>query len=150
MIFRYALWRLERQQRAYERETQAKINAFQKKKVPLDVLDDLYKARNRYAATIEVIRLRAHSEMLRSKAQRLNIPVPPESQWETDGEHNPIKLPHMTPAMQTDLRRAIRQEQRERREMWTIVVKDVVVPIGGILISVLSLMIAWAALHIKR
>jgi hypothetical protein len=58
-------------------------------------------------------------------------------------------LAYMTPTMQTDLRRAIRQE-RERREMWTMVVKDVVVPIGGIVISVLSLMIAWAALHIKR
>jgi hypothetical protein len=145
-----ALWRLERQQKAFERDTQSKINTGLENKVPLDRLHDLYEARTRYAAFIEVIRLRAYSERLRSKAQRLNIPVPPENEWETGGYYNPSKLAYMTPTMQTDLRRAIRQEQRERREMWTMVVKDVVVPIGGIVISVLSRMIAWAALHIKR
>lgn len=149
MIFD-ALWRLERQQKALEKRNREQINAGLKKKIPVDKLHDLYEASEKFAAFIEVIRQRALSEKLRSKAWRLNIPVPPESEWETGGHHNPNKLPYMTPAMQTELRRSIRQEQKERREVWTIVVKDVVVPIGGIVISVLSLMIAWAALHVKH
>jgi hypothetical protein len=148
MIFD-ALWGLERKQRALARDTNAKINAGIGN-IPKERLDELYKASANYVAFIEVVRQRALSDRLRSKAWRLNVPVPPENQWETGGDHNPAKLAYMTPAMQTDLRRAIRQEQRERREMWTMVMKDLVVPIGGILISVLSLMIAWAALHIKH
>jgi hypothetical protein len=33
--------------------------------------------------------------------------------------------------------------------MWIVVVKDVVIPIGGILISVISLLIAYAALKLN-
>ena len=47
---------------------------------------------------------------------------------------------------QTQLRKDIRQENKER----TAVIKDVVMPIAGIIISILSLMIAYAALHLKQ
>lgn len=59
-------------------------------------------------------------------------------------------LRFMSPAIQTELRKAIRQKQKERREMCVTVVKDIVVPIGGILISIFSLVIAYAALKLKH
>jgi hypothetical protein len=47
---------------------------------------------------------------------------------------------------QKQLRKDIRQENKEG----TAVMKDLVVPIGGIIISILSLLIAYAALHLKQ
>jgi hypothetical protein len=48
------------------------------------------------------------------------------------------------------LRKAIRQEQKERREAITAIIKDVISPIGALIISILSLLIAYAALKLKH
>ena len=89
----------------------------------------------------------AASRALARDARRLNVPLPVYSDaamWEKVlGEFYAL-----TPQGYADLRTAIRQERKERREVWMAWIKDVVVPIGGIVISILSLMIAYAALKI--
>ena len=90
------------------------------------------------------------TDQLLKLADHLGLPTPPygdEEAWELD--ENKISH-HLRLKAQTQLRKDIRQEQKERREMWTMVVKDIIAPIGGIIISVLSLLIAYAALKLKH
>jgi hypothetical protein len=142
------IWRLERIQRKFERRMQEKMNIVLKdKSIPGESVDAFYEHAARNIALYEQERQRLLSERLRTQATRLNLPVPAESEWIKPGKG---ELPFMSPAMQTELRKAIRQEQKERREMWTTVVKDIIAPIGGIIISIGSLMIAYAALKLKQ
>jgi hypothetical protein len=93
-----------------------------------------------------------YTKRLIKTANHLGLPMPSlndESSWEADID-NKRTHHHLTRAAQAQLRNDIRQEQKERREEWTAIIKDLVVPIGGIIISVLSLLIAYAALKLKH
>lgn len=84
-------------------------------------------------------------------ANHLGLPTPSytdAASWEHDttDKYTPH---HLTPAAQTQLRQAIRQEKKERREMVTSIINDIISPIGGIIISILSLLVAYLALKLK-
>src|SRR5947209_14851986 len=101
MIFD-SLWQLERLQKEMTRGTQARIKKGIQNKVPQEQLNNLYDVTTNYVAFYEEIRQRALSDRLQRQAQRLNLPVPPESEW-----HKGTTIPYMTPAMQTELRKDI-------------------------------------------
>lgn len=92
---------------------------------------------------------RTKSRQLIRTANRLGLPVPEGDESWTSSFHGKFGK-HLTVAAQVELRQAIRQEQKELREKWMGMVKDVVVPLGGIVISILSLLIAYSALHMKH
>jgi histidinol phosphatase-like enzyme len=82
------------------------------------------------------------------EAQYLRVPLPEYSDKESwDNFYGYWTL---NPKAYDDLRKRIRQERKERREIWISWVKDVIAPLGGIAISIISLLIAYAALNIRR
>ena len=89
----------------------------------------------------------ARSRALVRQAIRLHIPLPQHSDNESWDNFYGVTM--LTTKGYAEVRKSIRQEKKERREMWTALVKDVFVPLGGIVISIISLLIAYAALKIK-
>ena len=90
----------------------------------------------------------AQSEALKNEAYDLRVPLAPHYDTESwDDFYGPQIL---TPKAYSDLRSKIRQEKKERRETFTAIIKDIVSPIGALIISILSLLIAYAALHLKH
>ena len=147
MIFDH-IWLIEHNQRISERNKVKLIrNALKEKKMQKEFIIKVSEDAAQSFAFLEELRQSNLSKRLTRQATRLNLPVPNEREW-TKGEKT--KFLFMSPALQTELRKAIRQEQKERREMWTTLVKDIVAPIGGIVISILSLLIAYAALKLKH
>jgi hypothetical protein len=93
---------------------------------------------------------RAKTSQLLKTADRLGLPIPPYDDHESWDTTSSKFNGFLTAKAQTQLRQAIRQEKKERREIWTTLIKDIITPIGGIIISILSLMIAYAALKLKH
>jgi hypothetical protein len=90
----------------------------------------------------------AESDALLEKAAKLKVPRPPkndEESWETFYGKG-----FLTQVGYDKLRSRIRQEKKERREYLTAIVKDLVVPISTIIISIISLLIAYTALKLKH
>lgn len=87
------------------------------------------------------------SRALVREAHKLHVPVPEytdEKSWENFwGSYV------LTSTAFAALRTQIRQEYKDSRERWISWVKDVCIPIGGILISLASLMLAYHAVSSK-
>lgn len=87
------------------------------------------------------------SRALVREAHKLHVPVPEytdEESWENFwGSYV------LTSKGYAALRTQVRQEYKDRRERWISWVKDVCIPIGGILISLASLMLAYHAVSSK-
>ena|SRR5579864_3622106 len=96
---------------------------------------------------IEMEIMFAESQALTERAQRLKVPLPErtDESWNSVFDHQCL-----TPKGYSDLRSKIRQEQKERRETMIAIMKDIVSPIGSLIISILSLLIAYAALKLKH
>lgn len=90
----------------------------------------------------------AHSDALVRRARHLKVPIPSHSDKDAwDDFFGPTIL---TPKAYADLRSKIRQERKERRETVTAIVKDIISPLGALIISIMSLLIAYAALKLKH
>jgi hypothetical protein len=90
----------------------------------------------------------AESDALLERAARLKVPRPPktdEESWDTF-----YGTAYLTHAGYDKLRARIRQERKEHREAITSIIKDIISPIGALIISILSLLIAYAALKLKH
>jgi hypothetical protein len=97
---------------------------------------------------LEVDIVYAESDALIAKAAKLKVPSPPkndEESWNTF-----YGVPYLTHAGYAKLRSRIRQEKKERREAITAIIKDIISPLGALIISILSLLIAYAALKFKH
>lgn len=142
------IWRLRRQQRilstAYSITVKG-LRAENKSESDIDILVD--EQRNElYHLDVDIAY--AESDALIAKAVRLKVPTPPKTDvesWETF-----FGIPYLTHTGYDKLRSRIRQEKKERREAVTAIVKDIISPIGSLIISILSLLIAYAALHLKH
>lgn len=89
-----------------------------------------------------------YSRALVREAWRLRVPVPEHSDkemWE-----NLFGFVVLTTKGYATVRSDIRKEKKERSERWISLIKDVVIPLGSFLIGILSLLVAYAALHLKH
>lgn len=89
----------------------------------------------------------AETTQLRRKAERLGLPVPDfsdKTSWERG--YNP-SIYYLNPAARTALRQAIRREWKERWEFAIVIVKDLAVPIIGIVATIVSLILALKIKH---
>lgn len=90
----------------------------------------------------------AESDALLEQAARLKVPRPAKNDAESwDTFYGSAYLTH---AGYDKLRARIRQERKERREAITSIIKDIISPLGALIISILSLLIAYAALKLKH
>lgn len=90
----------------------------------------------------------AQSEALKNEAYDLRVPIPPHDDKEAWNDFFGPQI--LTAKGYSELRSKIRQEKKERRETFVAIIKDIISPIGALIISILSLLIAYAALHLKR
>jgi hypothetical protein len=88
------------------------------------------------------------SESLKQEAYSLRVPLPSDDDKTSWSEFFGPRI--LTTKGIADLRSRIRQERKERREVATAIIKDIFVPLATITISILSLLIAYAALKLKR
>lgn len=142
------LWRMQKQRSKINEEGMHRIyNTAKSGLEQKQIWDVVFDEWSRYQSNEERI-LDYRSRKLIAEAERLGLPVPRADQMEqaqiNKGMH------YLSLEMQTQLRKDIRQERKERREMWSSIVKDIVSPIGSLIISILSLLIAFAALKIKH
>jgi hypothetical protein len=93
--------------------------------------------------------LHYRSKLLMNEAEHLGLPVP-RGDDKFDTGLISKGLHYLKVEVQAQLRKDIRQEKKERRETVTAIVKDVISPLGSLIISILSLMIAYAALKLKH
>lgn len=91
------------------------------------------------------------TQALMVKAERLGLPLPRDEDgnkvWRQSQEDASLYLTNKAP---TQLGKEIRKERRERLELRIVIVKDLISPIGPLIISILSLLIAYAALRLKH
>ena len=88
------------------------------------------------------------SRILVREAHELHLPVPEYSDnqsWE-----NIWGSYVLLPRAYAVLRSQMREERKGRRESITAIIKDIISPIGALIISILSLLIAYAALKLKH
>jgi hypothetical protein len=147
------IWRLQRKLSAIDIDTYNEVQKMRKNACSSEEIGS-------YAVRIYTKRLALEERLqfLRGRrliieAERLGLPIPShddKANWMSGFTNRPATYTYLSIAAQAQLRRAIRQEKKERREIWTTVVKDIITPIGGIVISILSLMIAYAALKLKH
>jgi hypothetical protein len=80
------------------------------------------------------------SARIQEEAERLCIPVPKYSSeseaWEKGFQPNFV---YLSVKARADLRTHIRKERRERIEHWTLFLKDVIVPLVGLLGAIMGL-----------
>jgi len=141
-------WKLRRKERklsaAYFREVES-LRSQGASATDIDMrLDDERNTLNQMQVSITY----AESDALLEKAAQLKVPRPPKTDqesWETF-----FGAPYLTHAGYDKLRSSIRQEKKARREAITSIIKDVINPIGALVISIISLLIAYAALKLKH
>jgi hypothetical protein len=90
----------------------------------------------------------AESDALLEQAAKLKVPRPSKSDEESwDTFYGKGFLTHVG---YDKLHSRIRQEKKERRESVTSIIKDIISPLGALIISILSLLIAYAAVKLKH
>jgi hypothetical protein len=143
------IWRMERRQNRRTKIFFKQIEVLKKdyKKTPeqIDIITE--------EAGIRLNELSLHLDYAKSdaiikEAYRLKVPTPSKTDKEAWDDF--FGRPYLTNRGYSDLRSKIRQERKERRETATAIVKDIISPLGALIISILSLMIAYAALKLKH
>jgi hypothetical protein len=141
------IWRMRRRQNKLLRVYRQKERILRKNYTEEEI-DSILQSYQAQFGDLGVSIKIAESDVLVGRAQTLKVPLPSRSDKEAwDDFFGPEIL---TPRAYASLRSAIRQEQKERKEAVVSVVKDIVSPIGGLIISILSLLIAYAALKLKH
>jgi hypothetical protein len=149
MIFD-ALWRTQWRRRRYIRETSRKIKELRethnyKEANELDQESEL--ELHLWYEGIQVLR----TQVLMAKAERLGLPLPADEDGNKVWRHSQEDASlYLTKKAHVQLSKDIRQEQKERLELKTAVIKDIIGPISALIISILSLLIAYAALKLKH
>jgi len=135
--FRWRIWRLERAARADEKGTERAIDAARRR----GAQDEIGEIASGSDAGVIRYRIRkAQSAYLISKAQRLTVPLPEESELTVDDDQ--YVLSH---AQINQLRTAIRAEQKARWElrlMW--------LPIVGVVTGLMGALTALVAVLGKK
>lgn len=142
------VWKLRRKERklsaAYFREVEnLRIQGMSEEEIDMTIDED--------RITLSELQVNidyAESDALLEQAAKLKVPRPPKTDqesWETF-----FGRPYLTHAGHAKLRSGIRQEKKERREAITSIIKDIISPLGALIISILSLLIAYAALKLRH
>jgi hypothetical protein len=141
------IWRMQRSERKLARAYYKRIEKLRKDKRDEEQIALMMSEDVTTLSQLEMDIVFAESQKLTQEARRLKVPLPERNDeaWNAFFDHNVL-----TPKGYADLRSNIRQEQRERRETVTALIKDIISPVGGIIISILSLLIAYAALKLKQ
>jgi hypothetical protein len=133
-----ALWNAQRKRRKLDKLYGRLISKAERGKNPEEVgsLGSEYRfERNLINDTINSL----ESSMIQERAERLGVPVPnysPDHEaWEKGFQPNVVYLSLKTRA---ELRSQIRKERRERVEYWTLLVKDLIVPLVGLLVGLVG------------
>lgn len=142
------VWKLRRKERklsaTYFREVE-RLRIQGASEIDIDMILD--KERNELNE-MQVSITYAESDALIERAARLKVPRPSKTDGESwDTFYGKAFLTHVG---YDKLRSGIRQEKKERREAITSIIKDIISPIGALIISILSLLIAYAALKLKH
>jgi hypothetical protein len=141
------IWRMQRSERKLARVYYKRIENLRKDKQDEQQIALMTSEDVTTLSQLEMDIVFAESQKLTQEAQRLKVPLPERNDdaWNAFFDHSSL-----TPKGYADLRSRIRLEKKERREIVTTLVKDIISPIGGIIISILSLLIAYAALKLKH
>ncbi len=138
MIFD-ALWRAQRKRRQLDRLFRRLTSKAEKEKRRDDVESLVAEhgfERDLVNDTINAL----ESSRIQERAERLGIPVPKYSTdneaWEKGFQPNVVYLSLKTRA---ELRTQLRKERRERVEYCTLVVKDLIVPLVGLIGAIIGL-----------
>jgi len=143
------LWQLRRRRKELNRIGMTRIHEITKSGADQkEIWAVIHKEWSGYQANEEEI-LNYRSRQLMAEAEHLGLPVPRGDDKFDTGQIEK-GLHYLKVEIQAQLRKDIRQERKERREMWTALVKDIVSPLGSLIISILSLLIAYAALKLKH
>jgi hypothetical protein len=144
-------WRLARKLLSLDRKTLREVNTMRKVGLPEEEIARSIVHVHLKRLTLEEELMFERGRNLMWDAERWGLPIPShsdEGSWTGGIVHRQMKF--LSLEAQATLRKEIRLEKKEYRETWTALIKDVLVPIGGIVISVLSLMIAYAALKLRH
>lgn len=141
----FTIWLLQREQkracRRYAEWIKAAKDRDDENLITLDAMDERDRIRDK------IWHLR--SLQLQDEAERLGIPIPALNameHWEPGLAPNTIRL---TLKAQSDLRQAIRSEKRDKWSVFTFVVKEIAVPIIGVIGGIMGLISLVHSLHLK-
>jgi hypothetical protein len=143
------IWKMQRRlnklNKAYLKRVESLRRDHKQTEEEIDMLmDDERNAVNELSININY----AQSDALVDAAYSLKVPMPARTDEESWNEF--FGRPYLTNKGYSDLRSKIRQERKDRRETVTAIVKDIISPIGALIISILSLLIAYAAVKLKH
>lgn len=134
-----ALWKAQRKRRRLDKLFGGLISKAEKRKNHEEVgsleAEHMYE-RHLISDTINSL----ESLRIQERAERLSLPVPKYSTdneaWEKGFQPNVVYLSLKTRA---ELRGQIRKERREGAEYWTLMLKDVIVPLVGLIGAIMGL-----------
>ncbi|MGH9432928.1 MAG: hypothetical protein ACRD3T_15440 [Terriglobia bacterium] len=132
MIFD-ALWKAHRERRKCNKLYRRLIENAEREKNSEEVETLCLEAMHERDVINEKINL-LESSRIQEEAERLGIPIPKYSldseAWEKGLRNDKV---YLSLKAKGELRSQIRREKRERIEYWTLIVKDLVVPLMGLL-----------------
>jgi hypothetical protein len=142
---------MQRRRKRYFATTERKIKELRRQGKHREASDLSHEMSQEEQFWFEAV-LALKTEIAINQAERLGVPLPRDREpdhtvWRIAIEDSSRFL--TTEALH-ELNKAIRQERKDRRDIAITLIKDIISPIGALIISILSLLIAYAALKLKH